>query len=218
MFILSPGVRSVTPGQYKKFYGALRRACLRPADRLPARLDPRNQRPRHRRGRPSPPSTPQADFDKYRGKLKGKIVLIADPKLILMHTEPEARRLTDEEIEARTTVQDPSRLGAFPGAAPRPGAPAVAPPPPPHHRRRRPQNCATTPASSCPMKASSSPSTTEPTATAEPSSPASGGSQNPADPTPPPMVAITPEHYNRIARLIQHKMAPKVTFDIEAET
>jgi carboxypeptidase Q len=44
-----------------------------------------------------------------------------------------------------------------------------------------------------------------------------GGSQNPADPTPPPMVAITPEHYNRIARLIEHGMAPKLTFDIQTE-
>src|SRR5258708_34863576 len=32
------------------------------------------------------------------------------------------------------------------------------------------------------------------------------------------MAAITPEHYNRIARLIQHGMAPKLTFDIQTET
>ena len=44
-----------------------------------------------------------------------------------------------------------------------------------------------------------------------------GGSQDPKDPTPPPMVAITPEHYNRIARLIQHGMNPKLTFDIQTE-
>ncbi len=32
------------------------------------------------------------------------------------------------------------------------------------------------------------------------------------------MAAITPEHYNRIARLLQHGMHPKLTFDIETET
>jgi hypothetical protein len=32
------------------------------------------------------------------------------------------------------------------------------------------------------------------------------------------MAAITPEHYNRLARLLQHGITPKVTLDIEAET
>jgi hypothetical protein len=32
------------------------------------------------------------------------------------------------------------------------------------------------------------------------------------------MVAITPEHYNRIARLLQHGITPKLTFDIQTET
>ena len=32
------------------------------------------------------------------------------------------------------------------------------------------------------------------------------------------MAAITPEHYNRLVRLLQHGLSPKVTLDIEAET
>jgi carboxypeptidase Q len=32
------------------------------------------------------------------------------------------------------------------------------------------------------------------------------------------MAASTPEHYNRLARLLQHSLTPKVTLDIEAET
>ncbi len=34
----------------------------------------------------------------------------------------------------------------------------------------------------------------------------SGGSFNPKEPIPAPTVALTPEHYNRIARLVQHKI------------
>ena len=43
-----------------------------------------------------------------------------------------------------------------------------------------------------------------------------GGSRDPKDPVPPPMVALTPEHYNRIARLLDHKIPVKLEFDIEA--
>ena len=31
------------------------------------------------------------------------------------------------------------------------------------------------------------------------------------------MVAITPEQYNRICRLLQHNVVPRLTFDIAAE-
>ena len=59
----------------------------------------------------------EEDFAKYKGKLKGKIVLIFDPRELTLHTEPEAHRLTDEEIEARTKTPDPSHTG-FGGARP----------------------------------------------------------------------------------------------------
>ena len=73
----------------------------------------------------------EADFAKYKGKLKGKIVLIFDPRELTLHTEPESHRLTDEEVAARTRTPDPSHTGfggGRPGAAaPRPGE---TPPPP----------------------------------------------------------------------------------------
>ena len=43
-----------------------------------------------------------------------------------------------------------------------------------------------------------------------------GGSRDPKDPVPPPMVVLTPEHYNRIARLLDHKIPVKLEFDIQA--
>ncbi len=44
----------------------------------------------------------EADFIQYKGKLKGKIVLIFDPRELSLRTEPEAHRLSDEEVQART--------------------------------------------------------------------------------------------------------------------
>jgi len=44
-----------------------------------------------------------------------------------------------------------------------------------------------------------------------------GGSEDPKAPVPPPLVAIGAEHYNRIVRLLQHNITPKLTFDIQVE-
>lgn len=44
-----------------------------------------------------------------------------------------------------------------------------------------------------------------------------GGSRDPKDPVPPPIVALTPEHYNRIERLAEKKIPTKIEFDIPTE-
>jgi len=44
------------------------------------------------------------------------------------------------------------------------------------------------------------------------------GSYKAGDPLPPPAVNITEEHYNRIARLLEHKIPVKLEFDIQSKT
>jgi carboxypeptidase Q len=205
--------------QYKKFYGALVEPNYAPLIGFPLAWTPGTDGPVTAEAVLAPIHT-QADFEMYRGKLKGKIVLIADPKVILMHTEPEAHRLTDEEIEARTLVSDPSRLGAgFGGAAAARGRGAAAAPaaPPVVDRTAalRLRNDTSKFLSDEGVLVAVNYGTNGDGGTVFASF---GGSQDPNDPVPPPMVAITPEHYNRIARLIEHHMSPKVTFDIQAET
>ena len=39
----------------------------------------------------------------------------------------------------------------------------------------------------------------------------------PKDPVPPPMVVVTPEHYNRMVRLLDHNIPVKLEFDIQAQ-
>jgi hypothetical protein len=46
---------------------------------------------------------------------------------------------------------------------------------------------------------------------------AAGGSRETKDPEPPPMAAIIPEHYNRIVRLIDNKIPVKIEIDIAAK-
>jgi hypothetical protein len=204
--------------QYKKFYGALVEPNYAPLIGFPLAWTPGTNGPVTGEAILAPIHS-QADFAKYKGKLKGKIVLIADPKVILMHTEPEAHRLTDEEIESRTIVSDPSRLGAgFGGGVRGRGAAATAPVAPPVLDRNaalRLRNDTSKFLSEEGALVAVNYGTNGDGGTVFASF---GGSQNPDDPTPPPMVAITPEHYNRVARLLQHGISPKLTFDIETET
>ncbi|WP_263382399.1 M28 family peptidase [Granulicella arctica] len=203
--------------QYKKFYGALVAPNYAPLIGFPLAWTPGTKGPVTAEAVLAPIHS-QAEFAKYKGKLKGKIVLIADPKVILMHTEVEGRRLTDEEIDSRSIVADPSRLG--PGGAgggrggrnvpPVPAAPVLD-----RAAALRLRNDTSKFLSDEGVLVAVNYGTNGDGGTVFASF---GGSQNPDDPTPPPMVAITPEHYNRIARLIEHGMSPQVTFDIEAET
>jgi hypothetical protein len=198
--------------QYKKFYGALVEPNYAPLIGFPLAWTPGTNGPVTGEAVLAPIHS-QADFAKYKGKLKGKVVLVVDPKVVLMHTEPEAHRLTDEEIAARTKVPDPSRLGGFGGG----GRNAAAAPPVVLDRNAalKLRNDTSKFLSDEGVLVAVNYGTNGDGGTVFASW---GGSQNPNDPTPPSMVAITPEHYNRIARLVQHGMAPKVTFDIETET
>jgi hypothetical protein len=190
--------------QYKKFYGALVEPNYAPIIGFPLAWSPGTNGPVTAEAILAPIKS-QEDFAKYKGKLKGKIVLVAEPKDIQMHTEVEAKRLTDEEIAARARVPDPSRLGNN-------GRPAA----PPTDRN-----------AALKLRNDTSRFLSEEGALVVVNYGTNGdggtvfatwgGSQNPADPVPPPMVAVTPEHYNRVARLLQHGFKPKLTFDIEVE-
>src|SRR5581483_9490943 len=68
-----------------------------------------------------------ADMDKYKGKLKGKIVLTAEPRELPFPTTADAHRYTDAELAEEAEAPEPGRTGFFgaPNAAraQRPGQP-----------------------------------------------------------------------------------------------
>jgi len=150
----------------------------------------------------------EADFEKYKGKLKDKVVLSMEPKVLAMSTEPLAHRLTDEEIAAREKVLDPSRpYGAYMAPGPvltaeqRAAAAAL--------RKKASQFYKDEGAAVVLQYGYNGDGGTV--------FASSGGSQDPKEPIPAPTVALTPEHYNRIARLVEHKIPVKLEFDIRAE-
>jgi carboxypeptidase Q len=172
------------------------------------------------------------DFAKWHGKLKGKVVLMFDPPHLLLHTTPDAQKSpTDEEILARANAPrggGARTTAATPGT---PGAPAAAP------RGRGRVDEGTweyTPTSLALADEKNHDLRNEINAYLHDEAPAVvltpgyngdggtifssyGGSQDPKDPVPPPMVAITPEQYNRIVRLLQHGTTPKLTFDVAVD-
>jgi hypothetical protein len=204
--------------QIKKYYGALESPAYASLIGFPLAWTPGTGGPVTAEAILAPLHS-EADFAKYKGKLKGKIVLIFEPRELSLHTEAEAHRLTDEEIAARTKTSDPSRngfgFGARPGAeAPRPGeyTPSTLSTAAPTGRILRNQVNAFLKDEGAVVALTPGYNGDGGTIFAS-----YGGSQDPKDPVGPPMAAITPEQYNRICRLLQHGITPKLTFDIETE-
>jgi carboxypeptidase Q len=204
--------------QIKKFYGALETPAYASLIGFPLAWTPGTNGPVTAEAVLAPLHS-EADFAKYKGKLKGKIVLIFDPRELALHTEPDAHRLTDEEVEARTKTQDPSRPGFAGGgrpasAVPQPGefTPSSLSTAAPSGRILRNQVNAFLNQEGVAVALTPGYNGDGGTIFAS-----YGGSQNPKDPVGPPMAAITPEQYNRICRLLGHGITPKLTFDIETE-
>ena len=204
--------------QIKKYYGALESPAYASLIGFPLAWTPGTNGPVTADAVLAPLHS-EADFAKYKGKLKGKVVLIFEPRVLEMHTEPEAHRLTEGEIEARTMTPDPSRNGFGGGAraaavAPRPGefTPSSLSTAAPSGRILR--NKVNTFLKEEGVAVALTPGYNGDGGTIFASY---GGSQDPKDPVGPPMAAITPEQYNRICRLLQHGVTPKLTFDIQTE-
>lgn len=151
----------------------------------------------------------EADLAKFKGKLKGKVVLPVEKKVITPLWDPLGRRLTDEELAARAKTLDPANPRGPGGAAARP---VVTPEEREAQRRFN-------------LKRAQFLLDEGVVAVVQPGYAgdggtvfgAEGGSRDPKDPVPPPTIAITPEHYNRMVRLIEHKIPVKVQVDVKAE-
>ena len=137
------------------------------------------------------------DLDEWRGKLKGKFVLMMAPRPLAPHFSPQADRFTDDELEE--LARQPVRGGR--GTAPTPaggnGGPAFA--------RER----------TAFLLAEGILATVEPgrgdggTVFVQ-----SGGSRNATDPPTVPQVVLAPEHYNRIVRILEKKMPVTLEMDV----
>ena len=148
------------------------------------------------------PLVSEADFDKFRGKLQGKVVLFQAPLPVAPLFDPPARRLTPENLEN----MESQPVGPPPGGGRGgPGAPG--------------------PGAQFPAKRNAFLMAEGVVAILEPGSGrgdsgsvlvAAGGSRHPKDPPVPSQLAVATEHYNRIARLLNRGQT--VTLDIDVRS
>lgn len=150
-----------------------------------------------------------ADLDKWRGKLKGKIVLTAPLQELAFPTTPLGRRYTEEELQAMVPEILPTGGGG--GRGGRGGQNAALLAMTPEERQAFQEKQRTFFADEGVLVTI--------TATARGQSGtvfASNGSPRTGDPTKNiPSVAITAENYNRIVRLLEHKVPVTLAFDIK---
>jgi hypothetical protein len=154
----------------------------------------------------------EGDFAKYKGTLKGKIVLLGPGRELQMSVQPLAARRTDTDLA--TLAQAPDAGGGR--GQPPPGTAAIG-----SGRQGGPGG-----ANQQFQRALNKFLSDEGVAVAvRPAGGRSeggtvfaqgGGSRDPKDPVPPPTAVLTPEHYNRIARLLDHKIPVTLEFDIQA--
>lgn len=152
--------------------------------------------------------TPE-DFDKHKGKLKGKIVLIDPVRETPLLLTPLARRHSQDDLAALEQAPEPGARPRVPGG-PGPEADRFSPFRNPEEmrqfRRRRAEflkNEGVLAAIGNGLRGDGG------TVFAT-----SGGSQDPKSVLPPPMFVLTPEHYNRIVRLIEKKIPVKLEFEV----
>jgi carboxypeptidase Q len=142
------------------------------------------------------PIATEADIERFRGKLKGKIVLLQEPRPVTPLFEPPARRYTEPTLDEMQT-QPVAPPGGGRGGAGGGGQQFAA-------------------------KRTAFLIAEGVVAVLEPGNGrgdsgsvvvSSGGGRNLKDPPSPPQLAVATEHYNRIARLLARGQA--VTLDID---
>ena len=155
-----------------------------------------------------------ADLDKFKGKLKGKIVLLEDPAPLVSETEPDLKRFTEAELASEMMAPDPSARSPFANPIPLvPGQPR-RPAGQPFDRaaREKFRDKVNQFLVDEGVLVTLTPSYR---ATSGVVFGAAAGSQDPKKPLPPPSVALEVEQYNRIARLIEKKIPVTLEFDIQ---
>jgi len=157
----------------------------------------------------------EKDLEEYKGKIKGKIILVGEPREAHMSTNPLARRYTDQELADLSMAPDPGIAGRGPifigGPQGRPGQPQQGGPGGRGFATRLQKFYADEqPAIIVRSGMGNSDGGTVFGASA-------GGGRDPKDPIVPSTVLLSPDHYGRIVRLIEHKIPVKLEFQVDAK-
>lgn len=151
------------------------------------------------------------DLAKWKGKLKGKIVFYDAPKDLTLHEKADARRLSETDLEDLAMAPAPGS-SPFGMRAPAP-APGGAPAGPPNmmqanlFRRKltgflRDEGVALAVGTALRGDGGTIFG-------------AGGGSREVKDPIAPAMIALTPEHYNRVVRLLEKNIPVQLEAEVK---
>lgn len=168
-----------------------------------------------------------SDMERYRGRIKGKILLMSVGREVTVPTVPVSTRYSEQELQA-LTLPLAGRAGAAPGTAALAagrggdgkggngggrGGNAGAPNQPTAAAQftTRLNQFLVDEGVLVTVRLGNNPSDAGAVFAQ------SGGSRDVKDPLPPPTVALSPEHYNRILRLLDQKIQVKLEFDIETK-
>lgn len=156
-----------------------------------------------------------ADLEKWRGKLAGRIVLVDPPKAQPLLTAPLSHRWTEAELRDEGMAQDPGvppcrefRLGANGGPCP---VLSVAETAKRRVFRKKMQKFLADEGAAVVLQTGTGASTGGTVFGM------SFGSPDPSEWETPSTIALTPEDYNRIVRLLERGVPVKTTFEVKAE-
>jgi carboxypeptidase Q len=156
----------------------------------------------------------EADLEKVKGKLKGKILLIGAPRDLTMHVTPRGKRYTEAELMDIERAPDPG-IGFRPPAAPAAGG-----------RRGRGQAATAAPGGRGGFQAKLDAFLAEEQPLVVMRSGAgfsdggnfiAGRGADPKTGSTIPAIVVTPEHYNRICRLLEHEIPVRLEFNIQTK-
>ena len=158
--------------------------------------------------------TKEADFDKYKGKLSGKVILTQPLRQVEFVTTPLGHRYTTEELatEAQAPTPGPSALGPQ-----RPNLPGIDSNLSAEERRKLFEERRKFQDKVSEFYKQEG-ALLEISAGRGDGGTVFGPSPRAYDvkrPIPLPAVVLTPEHYNRIVRLVEHKIPVKLAFNIQ---
>jgi hypothetical protein len=156
------------------------------------------------------PIRTEQDIERWKGKLKGRIVLTQPPRQIAPIDRPFMSRYTDEQLAGLALAPDPApRPPQFGPAGP--GPQMMGPPPADFQQVMafRKKLAAFWREEGAAVLVDYGYRNDGGTISA-----AAGGTRDPKDPVPPPMIVITPEHYNRIVRLLENKIPVRVEIEV----
>jgi len=164
------------------------------------------------------PIRTEADFEKWKGKLKGKLVIMEPERAVGVHMFARGRRYADADLAAEAMAQEPGATGVFGLTPGGPGGRQM-----PMGPDGRPMNLASMRAFRGKMHQflleEGVAGVLMPGSRGEAGTVfgGTGSTQDLKAPIPPPMISLTIEHYNRIARLVEKKVPVKVQLDVKTE-